>query len=77
MRVEELEGRVLRVDEAARVLGIALSTAYSACRRGDLPAFRCGRRWLVPGAALARLLRGELLGPGPTRVRGGGEEGPR
>jgi excisionase family DNA binding protein len=59
--MEQLEERVLRVEEAARLLGVAVSTAYAACHRGELPAFRIGRRWVIPGAALARLLRGEAF----------------
>jgi excisionase family DNA binding protein len=51
-----LEERVLRVDEAARLLGVAASTYYQAAARGEVPAIRIGRRLVVPGAALARLL---------------------
>lgn len=75
---EPLEERVLRVDEAARLLGVAVSTAYAACRRGELPARRIGRRWVVPGAALRRWLEGAPAAgePGegvrPLRVETGG-----
>lgn len=71
MNLDDLDRRVLRVEEAAAILGVAVSTAYAACRRGDLPAFRVGRRWVVPGAALARLLRGDLapqVSPGARRA---------
>ena len=53
-----LEERVLRVPEAAALIGVASSTYYAAVRRGEVPGFRCGRRWVVPGAQLARLLEG-------------------
>jgi excisionase family DNA binding protein len=55
----DLSERVLRVEEVARLLGIATSSAYRACRSGELPARRVGRRWVIPGAALARWLAGE------------------
>lgn len=54
---------VLRVEEAGAFLGLGRSSAYSAVARGDLPAIRIGRRWVVPTAALRRLLGldGEVL----------------
>jgi excisionase family DNA binding protein len=67
-----LEERVLRVEEAARLLGVSPSTYYQAARRGEVPAVRIGRRLIVPGAALARLLGGEHTGSGT-----GQESGPR
>ena len=48
----------LSVDETARFLGIARSTAFDAVRRGELPVIRIGRRFLVPVPALARMLSG-------------------
>jgi excisionase family DNA binding protein len=56
-----LEERVLRVPEAAALLGVSTSTYYSAAARGEVPVIRIGRRLVVPGAALARLLGGEEL----------------
>ncbi len=53
-----LEERVLRVEEAAALLGVAVSTFYAAARRGEVPAIRIGRRLVVPGAALRRFLEG-------------------
>jgi excisionase family DNA binding protein len=44
------------VTEAAKLLGISLTTAYEAARRGELPVRVIGRRMLVPRAALLRLL---------------------
>jgi excisionase family DNA binding protein len=53
---DDLAQRVLSVDEAGRVLGVGRSTMYGAIRRGQVPALRIGRRIVVPGAALVRLL---------------------
>jgi excisionase family DNA binding protein len=46
----------LTVDEAAAVLGIGRSSAYTAARSGDLPVIRIGKRLLVPVGALRRML---------------------
>jgi excisionase family DNA binding protein len=46
----------LPIGEAARRLGIHRDTLRAAIRRGEIPATRIGRRWLVPVAALDRLL---------------------
>jgi excisionase family DNA binding protein len=48
------------VEEAARVLGIGRSAAYLAAQRGDLPVIRIGRRYVVPRAALERMLDQEI-----------------
>ena len=45
--------------EAARRLKIGRNQAYEAAARGQIPAVRIGRRWLVPIAALNCLLNGE------------------
>lgn len=47
---------VLTVAEAAKILRLAKNTCYGAIHRGELPAFRVGRRLLVPRDALERLL---------------------
>jgi excisionase family DNA binding protein len=52
-----LEDVVLTVPEAAAMLGVAAGTYYAAASRGEVPAVRIGRRLVVPGAALARLLQ--------------------
>jgi excisionase family DNA binding protein len=56
--VTDIADRVLTVPQAARLLGISDRLAYAAANRGELPAIRIGRRLVVPGAALARLLEG-------------------
>lgn len=50
---------VLSTSEVAELLGIPRSTVHHLARRGDLPARRVGRRWIVlrdhVAAAIARL----------------------
>ena len=50
------ERQTLKIEEAAKVLGISRNTAYDAVKSGQLPTVRIGRRFLVPKAALERLL---------------------
>jgi excisionase family DNA binding protein len=65
-----LSEKVLTVPEAARLLRCAPRTYYEAARRGEVPAFRIGRRVVVPGAMLARLL-GEDGASLTDRLEGG------
>lgn len=44
------------IPEAARRLKIGRNQAYEGARKGQLPAIRIGRRWLVPTAALDQML---------------------
>ena len=55
----------MTVEEAGKALGVSCATAYEAVRSGDLPSIRVGRRWLVPTAALRRmvLLDADIRGP--------------
>ena len=46
------------VAEAAEVLGISRNLAYSAIRRGEIPALRIGRRYVIPVNRLEQLLAG-------------------
>jgi excisionase family DNA binding protein len=46
----------IRVEDAARALGISRSAAYEAVRRGEIPAIKIGHRIVVPVAALRRML---------------------
>lgn len=43
---------LLTIPEAAKVLGIARTSAYEAVRRGELPALHVGKRVYVPRAQL-------------------------
>ncbi|MFY1652481.1 excisionase family DNA-binding protein [Solwaraspora sp. WMMB762] len=44
--------RVLRVEEAARELGIGRSLVYDLIRSGRLRSFKVGSRRLIPAAAI-------------------------
>jgi excisionase family DNA binding protein len=58
---EEREKETVTVDEAARRLGLGRNATYEAVRRGEVPAIRIGKRWLVPSVALDRLLLGKAV----------------
>jgi excisionase family DNA binding protein len=49
---ERVEPILLRVDEVARVLGVARSTVYVLIAGGELPVVRFGRATRVPRAAV-------------------------
>ncbi len=52
-----MERRTVTVPEAARLLGISRSAAYAAAGRGELPGLvRIGKRFLIPRAAIEKLL---------------------
>ncbi len=53
------ERKTLTVAEAGKALGIGRNQAYQAVHDGKIPSIRIGKRWLVPKAALDRLLAGE------------------
>jgi excisionase family DNA binding protein len=56
---KETSGETTTIEEAARRLNIGINQAYEAARHGQLPgAFRIGKRWIVPVAALDRMLSG-------------------
>ena len=57
-----LSERVLRVPEAAELLRVSAGSYYAAAKRGEVPVWKIGRRLVVPGAQLARLLAGEEPG---------------
>jgi excisionase family DNA binding protein len=51
------------VEEAAQRLGVSRNHAYAAVQRGEIPAVRVGRRWLVLNAPFERMLEGEQKKP--------------
>ena len=55
------------VEEAARLLGIGRNSAYEAVRRGEIPAIRIGKRFVVPRVALERMLSDAGGSNGPYR----------
>jgi excisionase family DNA binding protein len=50
---------VMSVEDVAGRLGIGRNQAYALVQLGQIPALRFGRRWLIPRAAVDRLLAGE------------------
>ena len=48
--------RVLRVEEAAQLLGIGRSLAYDLIRSGQLRSIKIGRRRLIPVDAIAEAI---------------------
>ena len=57
------ERQALTIGEAARRLGVHRETLRAAIERGEVPASRLGRRWLVPIAAIEDLLGGGRYEP--------------
>lgn len=53
---QTVERATYSVDEVAQLLGIARTTAYESIHRGEIPAFRFGRRIVVLRHALDGLL---------------------
>jgi predicted site-specific integrase-resolvase len=49
--------RGFSLEEAATAIGIASNTLRLHVRRGNASVIRCGRRIIVPGAEVARILR--------------------
>ena len=57
MTIEPVESAVMKVGEAARILGIGRQTAYNLAAQGKLPgARRLGRRIVVSRKALEAFL---------------------
>jgi excisionase family DNA binding protein len=47
---------VFTVEEAGQRLGLSRPSAYLAVKRGQIPIIKVGRRFLVPKAALEKML---------------------
>ncbi len=60
-----VERQTFTVEEAARILGLGRNTTYVAARRGELPTIRIGKRFIVPRAALEKLLGAPIGGERP------------
>ena len=74
-----MERETLTVEEVGRILGIGRNSAYAAVRDGTIPTIRIGTRYVVPRAALDRLLEsggpqgfdaGPAKRPGPAVAAG-------
>ncbi len=61
------------VEQAAEILGVGRGTAYEACRLGQLPTLRLGRRVLVPVPRLLAMLGApvDVIGPEEHAVDSG------
>jgi excisionase family DNA binding protein len=46
----------MQVDDVAAALGISRASAYEGVKTGDIPCIRIGRRFLIPTAAVRRML---------------------
>jgi excisionase family DNA binding protein len=46
----------MSVEEVARRLGISRNGTYDACRRGEIPCLRIGRRIVIPRVAFERFM---------------------
>lgn len=60
-------------EEAARYIGVSKPIMLAALSRGEIPARRIGRRWIISRAAVDRWLAGEtssspLILPGDSGV---------
>lgn len=54
------EAQTLKVEEAAKLLGISRAAAYNLAAKGELPGARkLGRRYVVLKSVLERFLQGE------------------
>jgi len=50
------EKLTLSVMECAKILGIGRNLCYTLCKKGQIPVLKCGRRLVIPRAALEKLL---------------------
>ena len=55
----ESECKTLKIEDAAKALGIGRNQCYEAAKRGEIPTIKIGKRLLVPKAALDRMLAGD------------------
>ena len=63
MAQNDTQAATIKVDEAARILGIGRQTAYELARQDKLPgALRLGRRIVVSRVQLEAFLQGRLDG---------------
>ena len=62
MRVIEVQTELLRVEEAAKVLGVGRTKVYELIGRGEMPVVRIGRCVRIPRRALDQWIRDQVLG---------------
>jgi excisionase family DNA binding protein len=61
----ETPNRLLRVEEAAEILGLSKTTVYVMSRGADFPTVRRGRSVRIPLQALMRWIERNTDGDGP------------
>ena len=66
--------RTYTIDEAAQKLRIGRNTAYAAVQRGEILTIKIGKRLIVPGEFLDRLVAGPTLEPPVISARSGPRE---
>jgi excisionase family DNA binding protein len=69
--------RTYTIPEAGQRLGVGRNSAYDAAKRGEIPTIKIGRRRVVPGELLDRLVAGQTLQPGIPAGSGPREIAPR
>ena len=57
--MEVTEKLTVSVNEAAKILGLSRNAAFAACKKGEIPTLRIGKRLLVPKYKLMSLINGE------------------
>ncbi|MDA8336538.1 MAG: helix-turn-helix domain-containing protein [Peptococcaceae bacterium] len=54
----------MTIQEAAKALGIGLNLAYDLVRKGEIPARRLGRRWVVLREPLEKMMGHDIISNG-------------
>jgi excisionase family DNA binding protein len=62
--------KTYRVEEAAAVLDVGKRAVYAGIRRGQIPAIRMGRRFLIPQSSLDSMLSGAGSGVATNGTHG-------
>jgi len=57
--MQEFRKKTYTIEEAAAMLGIGKTLAYTLVRAGKLPAIKCGGRWIIPMSRFDKWLDGE------------------
>ena len=47
----------MQVGDVAKAIGISRAAAYEGVKTGEIPSIRIGRRFLIPTAAVRRMLQ--------------------
>lgn len=53
---EKLERETYLVEEVCQLMGLGINATYRGIHRGEIPSVKVGGRYLIPRAALRRLL---------------------